>query len=170
MRYQLTQSSTDNPDNSQLTVLVTVMMAPEKTMSLHNNLKCLNYSKFSYWIVVFYLPMWIKRGLQSAKSDASQLCPTNDFLYRQKIVDTMAESMDTSEILADEDDRKLFVGGLPQVWTLVDISRVLQNLLSNCKLSFVTSVRAGRLMFTLFRTPSRRIYRYIFRLLERSII
>ena len=113
--------------------------------------------------------MWIKRGLQSAKSDASQLCPTNDFLYRQKIVDTMAESMDTSEILADEDDRKLFVGGLPQVWTLVDISRVLQNLLSNCKLSFVTSVRAGRLMFTLFRTPSRRIYRYIFRLLERLI-
>ena len=60
--------------------------------------------------------MWIKRGLQSAKSDDSQLCPTNDFLYRQKIVDTMAESMDTSEILADEDDRKLFVGGLPQVW------------------------------------------------------
>ena len=113
--------------------------------------------------------MWIKRGLQSAKSDDSQLCPSNDFLYRQKIVDTMAESMDTSEILADEDDRKLFVGGLPQVWTLVDISRVLQNLLSNCKLSFVTSVRAGRLMFTLFRTPSRRIYRYIFRLLERLI-
>ena len=26
----------------------------------------------------------------------------------------MAESMDTSEILADEDDRKLFAGGLPQ--------------------------------------------------------
>ena len=33
----------------------------------------------------------------------------------------MAESMDTSEIVADEDDRKLFVGGLPQV-TLVDSS------------------------------------------------
>ena len=27
----------------------------------------------------------------------------------------MAESMDTSELLPDEDDRKLFVGGLPQV-------------------------------------------------------
>ena len=33
----------------------------------------------------------------------------------------MAESMDTSEIVADEDDRKLFVGGLPQV-TLVVLS------------------------------------------------
>ena len=28
---------------------------------------------------------------------------------------TMAESVETSEVLADEDDRKLFVGGLPQV-------------------------------------------------------
>ena len=37
------------------------------------------------------------------------------FFSRQKIVDRMAESMDTSEIVADEDDRKLFVGGLPQV-------------------------------------------------------
>lgn len=27
----------------------------------------------------------------------------------------MAESMDTSELVPDEDDRKLFVGGLPQV-------------------------------------------------------
>ena len=27
----------------------------------------------------------------------------------------MAESLDTSEVLPDEDDRKLFVGGLPQV-------------------------------------------------------
>ena len=39
------------------------------------------------------------------------------FFSRQKIVDRMAESMDTSEIVADEDDRKLFVGGLPQVHT-----------------------------------------------------
>ena len=30
----------------------------------------------------------------------------------------MAESMDTTEVLADEDDRKLFVGGLPQVRAL----------------------------------------------------
>lgn len=27
----------------------------------------------------------------------------------------MAESLDTSELVPDEDDRKLFVGGLPQV-------------------------------------------------------
>ena len=39
------------------------------------------------------------------------------FFSRQKIVDRMAESMDTSEMVADEDDRKLFVGGLPQVNT-----------------------------------------------------
>merc|ERR1719295_818426 len=32
----------------------------------------------------------------------------------------MAESMDTSEILADEDDRKLFVGGLPQTFGEID--------------------------------------------------
>ena len=32
----------------------------------------------------------------------------------------MAESMDTSEVtIADEDDRKLFVGGLPQVLVFV---------------------------------------------------
>ena len=36
----------------------------------------------------------------------------------------MAESLDTSEVLPDEDDRKLFVGGLPQVseWSTVALS------------------------------------------------
>ena len=34
----------------------------------------------------------------------------------------MAESMDTSEVtIADEDDRKLFVGGLPQVLVFVSL-------------------------------------------------
>ena len=42
---------------------------------------------------------------------------TENIFSRQKIVDRMAESMDTSEMVADEDDRKLFVGGLPQVNT-----------------------------------------------------
>ena len=50
----------------------------------------------------------------------------------------MAESLDTSEVLPDEDDRKLFVGGLPQVrgppWRcqrgLVDYCRVTLVVLS----------------------------------------
>ena len=44
----------------------------------------------------------------------------------------MAESMDTSELLPDEDDRKLFVGGLPQV-TLVDFSTATSLISSDFK-------------------------------------
>ena len=90
------------------------------------------------------------------------------FFSRQKIVDRMAESMDTSEIVADEDDRKLFVGGLPQVHTCW---------LQHCNFNFFlpTSKPPGTPwgqntdLNWIFRTPNRRTFRYIFRLLERLI-
>ena len=63
---------------------------------------------------MFHLSTWRKRGLPHQVRGHSDVQLTL-FLADKKIVDTMAESMDTSEILADEDDRKLFVGGLPQV-------------------------------------------------------
>ena len=56
----------------------------------------------------------------------------------------MAESLDTSEVLPDEDDRKLFVGGLPQVseWSTVALSAWFGCLLPSdtCCIKFLRSV------------------------------
>ena len=61
----------------------------------------------------------------------------------------MAESLDTSELVPDEDDRKLFVGGLPQV---------IYYCHATCW-SFIINI--------FFRTLDRKTFRPIFRPLER---
>ena len=61
-----------------------------------------------------------------------------------KFVDTMAESMDTSEILPDEDDRKLFVGGLPQDAKQDDISAHFQTFGEIDNINLKTDPATGR--------------------------
>ena len=58
---------------------------------------------------------WVAVPLFASPARPEMFCPELILILSDKIVDNMAESMDTSEILPDEDDRKLFVGGLPQV-------------------------------------------------------
>ena len=69
--------------------------------------------------VLFYLSVQHKTWVTLSQVRRKEIVKKNltIFFSRQKIVDRMAESMDTSEMVADEDDRKLFVGGLPQVNT-----------------------------------------------------
>ena len=66
----------------------------------------------------------------------------------------MAESLDTSELVPDEDDRKLFVGGLPQVIQCLDLPLVGAE---------VTSL----IIINISRTLDRKTFRPIFRPLER---
>lgn len=56
----------------------------------------------------------------------------------------MAESMDTSEVLPDEDDRKLFVGGLPQDAKQEDISAHFQTFGEIDNINIKTDPNTGR--------------------------
>jgi len=67
----------------------------------------------------------------------------------------MAESMDTSEIVADEDDRKLFVGGLPQDAKQEDISVHFQTFGEIDNINIKTDPATGRsrgFAFVVFKT------------------
>ena len=68
----------------------------------------------------------------------------------------MAESMDTTEeVLADEDDRKLFVGGLPQDAKQEDISAHFQTFGEIDNINIKTDPTTGRsrgFAFVVFKT------------------
>jgi len=67
----------------------------------------------------------------------------------------MAESMDTSELLPDEDDRKLFVGGLPQDAKQEDISAHFQTFGEIDNINIKTDPATGRsrgFAFVVFKT------------------
>lgn len=67
----------------------------------------------------------------------------------------MAESMDTTEILPDEDDRKLFVGGLPQDAKQDDISAHFQTFGEIDNINLKTDPATGRsrgFAFVVFKT------------------
>jgi len=67
----------------------------------------------------------------------------------------MAESLDTSEVLPDEDDRKLFVGGLPQDAKQEDISAHFQTFGEIDNINIKTDPATGRsrgFAFVVFKT------------------
>jgi len=67
----------------------------------------------------------------------------------------MAESMDTSEVIPDEDDRKLFVGGLPQDAKQDDISAHFQTFGEIDNINLKTDPATGRsrgFAFVVFKT------------------
>merc|ERR1711915_1149338 len=66
-----------------------------------------------------------------------------------------AESMDTSELVPDEDDRKLFVGGLPQDAKQEDISAHFQTFGEIDNINIKTDPATGRsrgFAFVVFQT------------------
>jgi len=69
----------------------------------------------------------------------------------------MAESLDTSELVPDEDDRKLFVGGLPQDARQEDISAHFQTFGEIDNINIKTDPATGRsrgFAFVVFKTIS----------------
>jgi len=65
-------------------------------------------------------------------------------VWKTKLNTTMAESMDTTEVLPDEDDRKLFVGGLPQDAKQEDISAHFQTFGEIDNINIKTDPSTGR--------------------------